>query len=146
MMLNRWQVLAVVAVAFAGGFAARGVFAAPGVRAAAADQVFELRTYTAAPGKFSAFESRFRDHVLDLLKKHGITTVGLWRPIDAPLSESTLISVVAHPSREAAAKSWSAFASDPAWVKVKAESEKEGPLSARAESVFMSPVGPAAAR
>ena len=47
--------------------------------------------------------------------------------------------VLAHPSREAAAKNWAEFSADPEWVKAKAESEKDGPLDDKVESVFVDP-------
>jgi hypothetical protein len=100
-------------------------------------EVYELRTYTAAEGKLEALHARFRDHTLKLFKKHGMTNVAYWRPMDDPLKKDTLIYVVKHASREAAAKSWDAFRKDPEWLKAKAESEKGGPLAAKVTSVFM---------
>ena len=79
------------------------------------DQVFELRTYTAAEGKFDDLLARFRDHTLRIFEKHGMTNVGYWTPQDEPLSANTLIYVLAHPSREEAAQSWRDFSSDPEW-------------------------------
>src|SRR5688572_33310913 len=39
---------------------------------------FEMRIYTAAPGKMDALHKRFRDHTLKLFEKHGIKNVGYW--------------------------------------------------------------------
>ena len=39
-------------------------------------QVFELRTYYAAPGKLDALNARFRDHTCKLFEKHGMKNVG----------------------------------------------------------------------
>ena len=47
--------------------------------------------------------------------------------------------MLAHPSREDAKKNWAAFQADPEWVKAKAESEKDGKIVEKAESVFMDP-------
>src|SRR3989442_11514410 len=69
-------------------------------------RVFEIRTYTAAEGKLDALHARFRDHTLALFKKHGMTSVGYFKPQDAPFKQNTLIYILAHPSREAAAKNW----------------------------------------
>jgi len=140
MSVNRISVILIVVAAFAAGFALRGAFA-PQVtlHAAAADRVFELRTYTTPPGKLEALKTRFRDHTLKLFEKHGMTNVGYWVPQDKPLADTTLIYVLAHSSREAAAKSWAAFRTDPDWVKAKAESEKDGSLTTKVESVFMNP-------
>jgi hypothetical protein len=100
-------------------------------------EVYELRTYTAAEGKLEALHARFRDHTLKLFKKHGMTNVAYWRPMDDPLKKDTLIYVIKHPSKEAAAKSWDAFRKDPEWLKAKADSEKNGLLTAKVTSVFM---------
>jgi hypothetical protein len=140
MSLNRISVILIVVAAFAAGFAMRGAFA-PQVtlHAAAADRVFELRTYTTPPGKLDALKARFRDHTVKLFEKNGITNIGYWVPQDKPLADNTLIYLIAHPSRDAAAKSWAAFRADPDWVKAKAESEKDGPLTTKVESVFLTP-------
>jgi hypothetical protein len=104
-------------------------------------RVFELRTYhTAAPAKLDALHARFRDHSNKLLTKHGMTLVGFWVPTDADKGAgNTLVYLVAHKSREAATASWAAFRADPEWVRVKAESERDGVLAEKVESVFMSP-------
>jgi hypothetical protein len=128
----------IVAGAFVAGFAAGGEVSAPVVHAQA-NRVFELRTYTAAPGKFDALHRRFRDHTLGLLTKHGMTHVGYWTPQDEPLKGNTLIYVLAHQSREAAKKSWDAFRKDPDWIKARDESQKDGSLTTKVESVFLDP-------
>jgi hypothetical protein len=104
-------------------------------------RAFELRTYhTASPAKLEALHARFRNHSNTLLQKHGMTLVGFWVPTDADKGAgTTLVYLVAHKSRAAAAASWAAFGADPEWVKVRAESEKDGKLAERVESVFMSP-------
>ena len=102
-------------------------------------RVFEIRTYTAAEGKLDALQARFRDHTIALFKKHDMTSVGYFTPQDAPLKQNTLIYILAHPSREAAAKNWQAFQNDPEWQQVKAASETQGPLTTKIESVFVDP-------
>ena len=105
----------------------------------AQSRVFELRTYTANPGKFEAMKNRFRDHILPLFKKHNLTVVGFWSPADAPTSENTLIYILAHESREAAKKNWAAFSADPVRKQVWADTEKDGPINMKVESVYMNP-------
>lgn len=119
--------------------AAFTLLAALPARAAEQGRVFELRTYTAAEGKLDAVLARFRNHTTRLFEKHGIQNVGYWVPKDAPRSQNTLIYIVAHPSREAAAKAWAAFRADPEWQKAKAESEAAGKIVIKTESVFLSP-------
>ena len=103
------------------------------------NQVFELRTYTAAEGKFDDLLARFRNHTLRIFEKHGMTNVGYWTPQDEPLSANTLIYVLAHPSREKAAQSWRDFSSDPEWQSVAEESQRDGRLIAGLERVFLDP-------
>jgi hypothetical protein len=131
--------MTIAAAAFVAGFAVRGVLSEP-VAHAQSNRVFELRTYTAAPGKFDALNTRFRDHTVRLFTKHGMTHVGYWTPQDEPLKGNTLIYVLAHESREAAKKSWDAFRKDPEWIKVRDESQKDGSLTTKVESVFLDPV------
>ena len=107
--------------------------------AAQSARVFELRTYTAPEGKLSDLHARFREHTMRIFQKHGMTNVGYWKPMDAPLSDNTLIYLLAHPSREAAKKSWGAFVGDPEWKKVATESQVNGKIVAKVESVFLEP-------
>lgn len=139
MSMSRWTSLAIAAGAFAAGFAAGGKTAVPVASAQTSNRVFEMRTYTAAPGKLEALNRRFRDHTVKLFTKHGMQHIGYWTPADAPLSENTLIYVVAHQSREAAKKSWDAFRTDPEWIKARDESQKDGSLTAKVESVYLNP-------
>ena len=114
-----------------------GAEPAPGAPAASG-RVFELRTYTASPGKLDALNARFRDHTIGLFKKHGMEIVGFWEPLDKEAGAGEkLVYILAHQSRAAAEASWKAFRADPEWVKVKADSEREGALTTRIESVFL---------
>jgi hypothetical protein len=103
------------------------------------NRVFELRTYTTYPGKLPDLQKRFRDHTLEIFKRHGMTNVAYWTPEDKPLSENTLIYVIAHSSRDAAKKSWDDFRNDPEWKKVSAASEENGKIVDHVVSVFMDP-------
>ena len=40
--------------------------------------IYELRIYTANPGKMGSLQARFRDHTVKLFERHGITNVGYW--------------------------------------------------------------------
>ncbi len=100
-------------------------------------KVFELRTYTAPEGKLPALLARFGDYTLDLFEKHGMENVGYWVPQDAPASGNTLIYILAHDSREAAAKSWDGFRQDADWARIRAESEANGPIVEKVEAVFL---------
>jgi len=104
------------------------------------NRVYELRTYTCNEGKLEALKARFRDHTIEIFNRHGMESIGYWIPQDPEKSKTTLIYILAHPSREAAAKNWKEFAADPEWKKVAAESEANGKILAKPpESVFMDP-------
>ena len=106
---------------------------------AAATRVFELRVYHTFPGRLPALQSNFRDHNIDFLKKHGIVSIGYWTPQDAPASENTLIFILAHDSREAAARHWKEFHDDPEWQKIAKASQADGEIVERVESTFLTP-------
>jgi len=101
--------------------------------------IYELRTYTAAEGKLDAVVARFRDHTVRIFERHHMKSVGYWLPTDPEKGGgTTLIYILEHPSREEAKKNWAEFSADPEWVKAKAESEVNGRIVAKADSVFMS--------
>jgi hypothetical protein len=100
-------------------------------------EIYELRTYTAKEGKLDNVIARFRNHTTRLFEKHGMKNIGYWVPADSPVSQNTLIYIVAHKNREAAKASWDAFRADPEWVKVKTESEANGAIVDKVVSVFM---------
>lgn len=103
---------------------------------AAADKdapVYELRTYYAAPGRLDDLNARFRDHTLELFEKHGLQSIGYWVPIDN--TDNVLIYMLAFPSRETREKAWKAFFADPDWTEVRKQSEVNGRLVTKVESV-----------
>jgi len=102
-------------------------------------RVFELRTYTAIPGRIDALHARFRDHTLKLFEKHRMTVMWFWRPADEQQAKRQLVYLLAFPSQEAAVKSWKDFQADPQWNTVKAASEKDGPLVEKIDSVYLKP-------
>ena len=80
---------------------------------------FELRTYTVREGSsIELLHSRFRDHTSALFRKHGMTIVGYWQPVDKP---NTLIYILAYKDNVARDASWAAFNTDPEWVKTRTE-------------------------
>ena len=80
----------------------------PAARAADEDtRVYELRIYTAAPGKLDALHARFRDHTTKLFEKHGMTNVGYWNLLEGP--ERAVISLISFLSRKSADDRRAAF-------------------------------------
>jgi NIPSNAP len=100
-------------------------------------RVFEIRTYHTFPGRLDALHKRFREHTLKMFEKFGMTSVAYWTPQDSPEKDNTLIYVISHANREAAKKGWAEFSADPEWKQVAADSEKDGKIVERVESVFV---------
>jgi hypothetical protein len=134
MLLKYGTTAGLVALAFG-----LGIFVGHGSRldAQAQGRVFELRTYTAPAGKLDALNARFRNHTRRIFDKYGMKSVGYWVPADEPRSGDTLIYILQHDSREAAKKSWDAFRQDTEWKGIATESQKDGPIVSKVESVFM---------
>ena len=105
------------------------------------DRIYELRIYTCNEGKLPDLLKRFRDHTCKLFEKHGMENMGYWVPVDKENgSDTTLIYVLAHKSREAAKASFAAFGADPEWQAARKASEANGKILAKApESIFMKP-------
>jgi hypothetical protein len=103
-------------------------------------EVYELRTYTALPGRLPALQQRFKNHTMRIFEKHGMKNIMYWVPQDEPKKSNTLIYVLRHQSREAAKASWDAFRKDPEWLKVREESEKDGKIVEKVEAVYMDQV------
>jgi hypothetical protein len=101
-------------------------------------KVYELRTYTVVEGRMPAMLKRFRDHTTKLFEKHGMENVGYWTP-EGKDGETKLIYIVAHKSKEAAARSWAGFRGDPDWIKVRDASEADGKIVEKVESVYLAP-------
>jgi hypothetical protein len=136
-MFKHWKTLPVVAVlAAAVACVAIQAHQAQGGKKVE-PRVFEMRTYYAHKGKMDALHARFRDHTNKLFVKHGMTLIGYWNPIDPKGAEEKLVYILAYPSKTAADKSWEDFRNDPDWKAARAASEKDGPLVAKVESVFL---------
>ena len=94
------------------------------VAEAGAPHTFEMRTYTTTPGNLPRLLDRFRQHTVSLFSKHGMMHFGYFMPsAGRPGADDTLVYFLYHASPEARVASFAAFAADPDWVKVKAESE-----------------------
>lgn len=140
MLKRKVTFVALTCGVFLAGFFVRGMLpAAPVAHAQSANRVFEIRTYTAPDGKLPELQARFRNHTTRIFERHGITNVAYWVPQEAPQSQNTLIYVLAHRSRDAAKQSWAAFGADPEWRKVAAESQVNGRLTSKIESLFVDP-------
>jgi uncharacterized protein YbaA (DUF1428 family) len=104
------------------------------------DRVFELRTYSQLLGRNPAILARFRDHTMKIFKSHDIKNIAYFTTIEKDTAvQSKLVYLVAHPSEEAAKANWAAFVNDPKWKQVSGDSEKDGKIIEKIESIFMTP-------
>src|SRR5580765_5895711 len=90
------------------GLASSGCAQAPPSTAACA-KVYELRTYYAAPGKLEALHARFRNHTIDIFKKHGMGVVAFWVPVDqttGAATGNTLVYILSYPTLDARKQAW----------------------------------------
>jgi hypothetical protein len=102
-------------------------------------RAFELRTYTAQPGKLPNLLTRFRDHTRTLFTKHGMENVAYWVTSEKEGEQAKLVYILAHPSEETGKANFEVFRKDSKWMKVKADSEKDGPLTVKVESLYLKP-------
>lgn len=97
----------------------------------ATPRLFELRTYTANPGKLENIHARFRDHTTKIFSRLGMTNVLYWRPVDGQAGmENKMVYLMAYPNVAARAQAWRDFGADAEWKTVSTESEKDGRLLA----------------
>lgn len=96
---------------------------------------FELRTYTVraeGPGSIDLLHDRFRQHTNRLFRKHGMTIVGFWQPLNAGM-ERTLIYLLAYKDAAARDAAWAGFRGDPEWKDVVSKMQ----VGTQVESVFL---------
>ena len=107
--------------------------------ARADDKVYELRTYTAEPGRVDDLVTRLKS-ASQLFTKHGMENVIFWAPFkDKESGQDKMIYVLGHKSRDAAAASWKAFVADPAWHALRDANEAKGKVVTNVDSIFLVP-------
>ena len=103
-------------------------------------RVFELRIYNATPDKLAPLNARFKNHTMALFAKHGATNIAYWNTIEPEKTQAKLYYILAHKDEATAKKTFENFGNDPEWKRVSGESERNGPIVARIESIFMKPL------
>jgi hypothetical protein len=139
----KWKILAVLGVTF--GVAGMGWGYAQQKNAVG---FFELRIYTAQPGKRDALAARFASRTAAIYARHGITNVGYWIPqqSDPELgisAENTFIYIRGYPSKEERDKRLNAAHDDPEFGEVvtKQESNPATKLIVKAHNIDTVPNG-----
>ena len=96
---------------------------------------YEMRIYTCEKGKLNDLLRRFRNHTTKLFEKHGMTNVGYWTPVDNP--EEKLYYIMSYPNRAARDTAWRHFGADTTWQRVAKESQVNGKILTKIESIFL---------
>jgi NIPSNAP len=140
----KWQIAAVLGVVF--GIAGIGWGYAQQQQAPG---FYELRVYTALPGKRDALAERFASRTAAIFARHGITNVGYWIPQESDpelgiTAENTFIYIRGYPSKAERDKRLAARAEDPEFTEVvrKAESNPATKLISKVHNIDMVPHGP----
>jgi len=100
--------------------------------------IYELRIYTALPGRMTALQGRFREHTCRLFGKHGIRVVGFWTNLIGGSSDE-LWYLVEFDSLAHRSSAWDAFLHDPEWARISGESTADGLIVARFENRILTP-------
>jgi hypothetical protein len=100
--------------------------------------LYELRTYSAMPGRLPDLHRRFADITMGYFKKYGIQVVGFWtNEIGGPNDQ--LLYILAYESLADREKKWGAFLADQERLAKFAETEKNGPLVRRLTAHILRP-------
>jgi hypothetical protein len=100
--------------------------------------IYELRIYTAHPGKMPALQARFRDHTSKLFEKHGIKNVAYWTNMIGGRNDE-LWYVLGFNDLAHRQQAWAAFQADAEWQAARAASEADGPLVHHLENRILAP-------
>ena len=100
--------------------------------------IYELRVYQPVPGQMPKLLARFEDHLLPIWEKHGIRPVGFWTTL-VGRSSNDLTYMLQWKSLADREVRWSAFEGDPAWHRVRDDSERDGPIVASIANQFLTP-------
>ena len=101
--------------------------------------IYELREYTAVPGKLPALIQRFNEHTLELFEKHGMDLVFISHTQLGDNSLNEVVYMLRFDSYDDLERRWAGFLADPEWRRVKAESEVDGPLNVSVRRRILDP-------
>jgi len=139
----KWKMLAVLGLSF--GVAGVGWGFA---QQRSAIGFYELRIYTAQPGKRDALAARFASRTAAIYARHGITNVGYWIPQQSDpeigvSAENTFIYMRGYPSKAERDKRLTAAHDDPEFAEVvrKQEQSAETKLIVKTHNIDMVPNG-----
>src|SRR5579872_7547411 len=138
-----WKITALLGVAFGVAGISWGY-----AQQAKAPGFYELRIYTAQPGKRDALAARFANRTAAIYARHGITNVGYWIPQQSDpevgvSAENTFIYVRGYPSKAERDKRLTAAHDDPEFGEVvtKQERNADTKLIVKTHNIDMIPNG-----
>jgi len=100
--------------------------------------IYELRVYQPVTGQMPRLLARFENELLRIWEKHGIRPIGFWTTLVGE-SNNDLTYILPWESLADRETRWTAFLNDPAWQKVREESERAGPIVANISNQFLTP-------
>ena len=100
--------------------------------------IYELRVYDCLPGRLPALLKRFNDHTLSIWDRHGIRQAGFFTTVVGESNQRLTYFLAWESLAEREAK-WKAFITDPAWLKVRDESERDGQIVANVTNQLLAP-------
>ena len=100
--------------------------------------IYELRIYRCVPNRMPALLKRFETATLRIWQKHGIRQAGFWTTMIGEFNHE-LTYLLAWESLAEREQKWSAFISDPEWIAVRTETEKDGPIVATLSNSILQP-------
>ena len=100
--------------------------------------IYEMRVYHCVPGKLPNLLKRFETYTLKIWEKHGIRQAGFFTTLIGETNQQ-LVYFVAWDSLAEREKKWGAFMVDQEWLKVRAETEKDGQIVAKVINQILAP-------
>jgi hypothetical protein len=100
--------------------------------------IYELRVYQAVTGQMPRLLARFQNELLSIWERHGIRPIGFWTTLVGE-SNNELTYILPWESLADRETRWTAFLNDPAWQKVREESERPGPIVANISNQILTP-------
>jgi heme-degrading monooxygenase HmoA len=88
--------------------------------------IHQLRVYEMVERNQPAFDARFRNHALRIMRRHGFDMVASWYTDDG----AEFAYLLQWPDRDAMRRGWAAFMADEEWKRIKRESTRDldGPI------------------
>jgi hypothetical protein len=96
--------------------------------------IFELRIYEILPDRYPAIYERFKSHTRALFAKQGMKNLPYYKT-----ETNNLLYFLAHRDKASASAAWDGFRKDPEWIRVRDQSEKDGPIVAKVHSYYLVP-------